>query len=320
MKPARKREREAEERAARILELLRGYAEGVHELRRGAIVLDSELPVGLAAVYRLFNGGSFFHDTLRLVPATELRAEGGRWRLGELAGDELWIDRGGDVWRCEEDSGEFLEEGSSFDRWLAGYIDAEAVLYDREGEFVDGVFDEEGELLPETRIARERAALRRDSRAVAPRWRLARALAAAASLADARRLLEELLEDRPAFGWAWFDMARVSEALGELGCAREEAEAAADANIDYEHAGFFLAHAARLALQEGDEGERARLAARALSHQPGALGQHVEGARQLLAEGDREAAAELLAVAAALAPRDLSVLDLRAQLAGPLTG
>lgn len=313
-KRRRHAEVEQEERARRIRELLDSYPAGVHRLGGRAFVLDSELPAGLAAVYRELDGAELFHETCTLSPAARFERSGDLWRIGELAGDDLLVDRSGSVWRREEDTGELLEEGTAFDRWLAGYLDAEAVLYDREGEFKDDIIDEDGELTAATRIARERALLKRDGHAPAPRWRLARDLVDEGELEEARRLLEEVVADRPAFAWAWFDLARVSERLGAFDGARDEAEAAAEADPGYEHAAFFCAQAARLATLAGDEPGRARLAARARELDPDLARRQVDGAAELLGEGDRSGARELWEVAAAIAPRDLAVLDLRRRI------
>src|SRR5690606_33508942 len=117
----------------------------------------------------------------------------GRRHVGEIAGDELFVDESGRVWRLEEDTGEWLAEGSSFDRWLLGACEAEAMLYDEDGEFRDDVFDESGDVLPPVSEAMQRRVLKRDRGAVAPRWRLARALAQQGKLADARDELERVV-------------------------------------------------------------------------------------------------------------------------------
>jgi Tfp pilus assembly protein PilF len=119
---------------------------------------------------------------------------------------------------------------------------------------------------------------------------------------------------RPGFGWAWFDLARLSEKLGEIDNAREEALAAAEADPAYEHAAFFLAAAARLAALAGDDAARAQLAARALAADPDLARRQLDGARDNLAAEDRSAAREMVAVALALEPTNLAALDLARQL------
>jgi len=293
----------------RALTALSRYREGVHQLATPAVLHDAALPAALAGFYREHDGGELFHGALVLLPAASVRRDGDRFRVGELDGDELWVAVDGPVWRLEEDSGEWVEEGSEFDRWLAGWVDAQAVIYDRDGEFVDDVFDDDGEPTIDAAIAGARAALARDKGGVGPRWRLARALARAGEREQARGELEEVVARRPSFGWAWFDLSRLAEELGELESAHQDARAAAEADPGYEHAGFFWAQAARLAVRLGDEPRRAECAARALAAMPELVSAHRAAAAASLDEGDLEAAEEHAALAAALAPRDLQVLE-----------
>jgi tetratricopeptide (TPR) repeat protein len=286
-------------------------AVGVHATSAPAPALDADLPAGLAAVYREFDGAELFHCDLVLAPRIEWDGRGGRVRVAELGEDSIWVALDtGVVWRLEEDTGEWMEEGSSFERWLWGWVEGQSVLYDAEGEFVAGVLDDEGELLPEAALGREGRLLKRDRLAAAPRWRLARALLKAGDRERARAELEEVVAAHPRFPWAWYDLARVSEALGDVAGAKEEALAAADADPSYEHAPFFLAWAARLAARAGDQAACAELAARARAARPDLARTQLEGARANLEAGDRRGARELVEVALALEPRDLAALDL----------
>jgi tetratricopeptide (TPR) repeat protein len=302
--------------AARLRSELARAPAGLHDLGEPATVLDTALPAALAAVYRAFDGATLYHEALILSPSRDLaRApETGRWKLGEVDGDDLEIDAGGAVWRRETDTEEWLEEGSRVDRWLHGWVDAQGQLLDADGEFRDDVFEESGELTDEAAIGRERRLLDRDPAAPAPRWRLARALARSGDLGAARDQLEQVVDERPGFAWAWFDLARISERLGELAGAADEAVAAAEADPDYAYAPFFYGHAARLAGAAGDDARRAELAGRALELEPDLARSQRAGAVERLAAGDRDSARELAEVAAALAPRDLETLDLLRQL------
>lgn len=305
---------ELAERAAWVAARLREYSAGVHEMGTPAVVLDSSLPASLEAVYREFDGGDFFHQSLVIFPAGQLSGSDDRILVGEYAGDDIYVDAEGRVFRLEQDTEELLPEGTRFDRWLAGVVDAEAVLHERDGEFRDEVFDEDGEVTSEAAIERERRQLKRDPKAIAPRWRLARALSNEDKLDEARHHLEKVAEQQPDFSWAWFDLARISEQLEDLTGASEEAEQAYEAQPKYEHAAFFLAHAARLADAAGDAERARRLAARTLALDPDLPRRHREGARELLEAGENESARELLVAAKVVSPRDLETLDLLRQL------
>jgi tetratricopeptide (TPR) repeat protein len=305
--------------AKRIEDALEAHPEGMHRLGEPALLLDPALPESLAAVYARFGEGELFHETIVLWPVNRIMIEHAPdgspcFAVGEIAGDDLFVDAGGRVFRREHDTGEWLAEGSRFDRWLLGVIEAEALLYDEYGEFRDDVFDDEGEAAAEVSERMHRQVLKRDRHAPAPRWRLARALLRLGQTSRARDELERVVEDAPEFGWAWFDLGQISEELGEHEVAADEFTAAAEAVPGYEHAGFFWAQAARMAAFLGDEPRRARCAARALAVDPDMVRAQREGAEANLADNDTSAARKLAELAAALAPRDLAVLDLLARL------
>src|SRR5690606_37437306 len=202
--------------------------------------------------------------------------------IGEIGGDDLFVDAEGRVWRLESDTGECLEEGSRLDRWLLGVVEAEAMLYDRDGEFVEEAFDEEGELLDAVSERMLRRVLKRDRDAPAPAWRLAQTLLRQDKLAQAREQLERLVARRPGFGWAWFDLSRISERLGDLASAFDEMQAAAEADPGYEHAAHFWAQAARLAAAMNDEARRSACASKALALDPDLVAVQRQGAEASL--------------------------------------
>lgn len=311
----------SDEVLGRVLDELERYPEGVHRLGDPAYILDSELPAGLADVYRCFDGGDLFHESLILVPSSSVRVAVPSGDLGvdlfwvgEVSGDELWVDRSGGVWRREAAGGPILAEATAFDRWLSGYVDAEALIFDPQGEFRDGVFGEGGEIEPAVAIDRERAMLRRDRRAVGPRYRLGLHLARAGAVQEARRCFEEVVADAPGHAFAWVELAKISERLGELDSAIDEMVEAARVEGSGEFAPLLWAGAARLAAELGDGERRAECAREALAAEPGLVEQLCRGAESELADGYTDEAAGLLALARPLAPRHLRVLDLSRRL------
>ncbi|WP_428262460.1 tetratricopeptide repeat protein [Haliangium sp.] len=304
--------------AERVLAMVARAPGGLHWLGEPARLLDAAWPDSLVEVYRAFDGASLFHEAVVLVPATQVRrrADAGvsGYAVGSLDGDDLVVDDRARVWRHEQDSGEWLPEGERFDRWLLGVIEAQEVLYERDGEFADEVFDDSGEPVPEVSERMQRRILKRDRDAPGPRWRLARALVQQGKVEAGRDQLETLVAARPEFAWAWYDLARISESLGALEQALDEMEAAATAQPGYEHAGFFWAQAARLARALGDEARRQACADRARADAPDLAAGQREGAQASLDEGDLDAALELVETALALSPRDLVAVDLRARI------
>ena len=127
------------------------------------------------------------------------------------------------------------------------------------------MFDDDGEILPIVREQQLRAQLKRDAAAPGPRWRLAQVLLEQGADEDARNELEQVVADDPVFAWAWLDLARVSEKLGEIGGAIDEARMAAEAaeGVQHPQAGYFWSQVARLAVRGGDDMVRAEAATKA---------------------------------------------------------
>jgi Tfp pilus assembly protein PilF len=297
----------------RVIALLDAAPAGLHDVAPAAARLPSGLPEPLIDLYARCDGMRLYHDSVELVASAEVEPRGDdpqRWAFGELEGEELLIDERGRVWRNDESLDDAVCEGSRIDRWLAGIVDALAVLYDDDGEFADGVFDDDGELVPAVGERQLRAMLKRDPAAPGPRWRLAHALLGQDRIADGRAELERVVADEPGFAWAWLDLAKISERLGELPGAVDESRAAAAAAAGHPQAGYFHAQLARLAGRAGDEASRAVAARRAAELAPELRAAQLDGARESLAAGDLSSARGLLDLLRAVWPRDLEVLDL----------
>lgn len=291
---------------------------GLHDVSPAAPELPPGLPEPLIELYSRTDGARLFIDALEIVPAREAAYDGGmRWRFGLVDGDAVAVDPRGKVWRTDASIDDDVCEGTRLDRWLAGQVDALALLFDRDGEYADEVFDEHGEILPIIREKQLRAQLKRDPAAPGPRWRLAHVLLEQGALEDARNQLEQVVADDPAFAWAWLDLARVSERLGEAGGAIDEARMAAEVaeGVQHAQAGYFWSQVARLAVRAGDDMVRAEAATKASLLAPGLKRDQLEGARERLEAGDKASAKGLLDLLRAVWPRDLEVLELAKKLA-----
>jgi hypothetical protein len=324
----------------RVFAALDAAPAGLHDLTPPSEQLPSGLPEPLIDLYARCDGLRLYLDSVELRPSAEVEAvdprggiagggdpDGfaggagalprgidGRWVFGELEGEDLLIDARGRIWRRDESLDDLVCEGARLDRWLAGIVDALGVLYDADGEFADGVFDEDGELVPAVGERQLRAMLKRDPGAPGPRWRLAHALLSQDRVDEARAALEEVVAAEPGFAWAWLDLARISERRGELPGAVDEARAAAEAAAGHPQAGYFHAQLARLAGRAGDEATRAAAARRAAELAPELKTAQLDGAQTSLAEGDLASARGLLDLLRAVWPRDLAVLDLARQV------
>jgi len=294
----------------RVFEQLGEATAGLHDVTPPADELPSGLPEPLIELYGHCDGARLFLDSIEIAASTEVIAGDGRWQFGTLEDEQLWIDRRGRIWRSDESLDDLVCEGTRLDRWLAGVVDAIGMLYDEDGEFSDGCFDEDGELLPAVGERQLRAMLKRDPGAPGPRWRLGHALLAQDAIAEARAELEEVVAGEPRFAWAWLDLAKISERLGELPGAIDEARAAAEAAAGHPQAGYFHAQLARLAGLAGDEATRGSAAHRVAELAPELKADQLAGARESLAAGDLASARGLVDLLRAVWPRDLEVLEL----------
>ena len=302
----------------RLREEVARYADGVHEL--GAPLTGPALaavPPALRDFYASWDGARLFVDAWVIYPADELTPGDEGLVFGETGvGDALVLDDAGHVVRIEDDSGERLVEGTTFARWIEATVAAEEVFYDREGEFQEEVFDEQGdEPRPEAVVKRETKYLRLDPTAPAPTWRLAQAQARLGRTREALRLLGDAIAADPGFAWARFDLGRLLFSLGDHEAAeRAFATAAATGG---EHAAHFAAQAARAAAARGAESARAAHAAKTLALAPDLVASQRRAAAASLDDEAYDDARELVDLGLAVSPRDLELLDLRRRLPPP---
>lgn len=314
---ARRRKDEGGDGLDRVLGALEAAPSGLHELAPPADRLPPGLPEGLIDLYARCDGGQMFLETIELLPSAEIAMSSpAKWRFGAVEGDAVAIDHRGRIWRLDPSLDDDVLDGTRLDRWLAGVVDATGLLYDRDGEFTEDAFDEDGEIAPQLRERQLRAQLRRDPAAPAPRWRLAQALLEQGAVEDARAELEQVVADDPAFAWAWLDLARISERHGEIGGAIDEARMGAQTAEGTQHpqAGYFWAQLARLASRAGDEMLRAEAATKTSLLAPQLRRAQLDGARDSLEAGDRASARGLIELLRAVWPRDLEVLELTARI------
>jgi Tfp pilus assembly protein PilF len=302
----------------RVFEILDSATPGVHDVDPPSGDLPVGLPAPLIELYALCDGARIFSDTLEILPSSDVTYDGARWRFAVIEGEPASVDHKGKIWRADASIEDDICDGTRVDRWLAGHLDALALIFDHEGEFNDDVFDEDGEILPIIREKQLRAQIKRDAGAPGPRWKLALVLLEQGAAEDARNELEQVVADDPVFAWAWLDLARVSERLGEIGGALDEARMAADAaeGVQHPQAGYFWSQVARLAARNGDDMQRAEAATKASLLAPELKKAQLEGARERLDAGDTASAKGLVEILRAVWPRDLEVLELARRIEG----
>jgi len=238
----------------RIFDLLDEAAPGLHDVEPPAPDLPGNLPEPLIELYARCDGARIFGDTLEIVPARDVAFDQGRWQFATSNGEPVAIDHRGRIWMQDESIEDAVCEATRLDRWLAGEVDALALVFDGDGEFAEDVFDDDGEMMPVVREQQLRAKIKRDAAAPGPRWRLALVLLEQGADEDARNQLEQVVADDPVRAWARPDRARVPERIGEVGGAIDEARMAAEAaeGVHHPQAGYFWSQVARLAVRAGD--------------------------------------------------------------------
>ena len=300
----------------RVLGALDEAPPGLHDVDPPAEELAPGLPPPLIELYARCDGARLFVDSLELLPSHEVEFDTARWRFALVDGDSVAIDHHGKIWRFDPSIEDDICDGTRLDRWLAGQIDAIGELFDGDGEYAEDVFDEDGDILTAVRERMLRAQIKRDAAAPGPRWRLAHVLLEQGATENARDQLEQVVADDPAFAWAWLDLARVSERLGEVGGAIDEARMAADVaeGIQHPQAGYFWSQVARLAVRAGDDMIRAEAATKASLLAPDLKRAQIDGAKERLDAGDKASAKGLVELLRAVWPRDLEVLELAKRL------
>jgi hypothetical protein len=301
----------------RVFELLDEAPPGLHDVDPPSNELPSGLPTPLIELYARCDGARIFVEALHIVPSSDVVVtEAGRWQFASLDGEPIAIDARGKIWRTDETVDDDVCEATRLDRWLAGQLDALDLVFDHDGEYRDDVFDEDGDVMPIIREKQLRAQLKRDAAAPGPRWRLAHVLIEQESIVEARNELEQVVADDPAFSWAWLDLARVSEQLGDRQNAIDEGRMAAEAaeGVQHPQAGYFWSQVARLAVAGNDDLVRAEAATKASLLAPNLKRAQIDGARERIDAGDPESAKGLIEILRAVWPRDLEVLELARRL------
>jgi tetratricopeptide (TPR) repeat protein len=316
----------------RFREALAGYAEGVHRLgepaseqaiARAAEELGRAVPEVHLDFLRSWDGVELFHEEL-VIHGTSILVERNRGEAERAPADLLIAQSSaGDRYFIEGETGRVIEHegetglawavGSSFARWLDAAMARGGAVYDREGEFREGVFAGD-ELAPEVALKLARRLTRIDPEASKAHYELGKALAEAGQTRPALRALEQAAALDEAAVWAWFDLGRLRLDDGDAAGAEAAFAHASAGDPEYEHTGYFAAWAARAALAAGDAAAAERHRAHALALDPAIVARQIAAAEHELEAGRRDRARELCELALAVAPRDMKALDLRTRI------
>jgi hypothetical protein len=310
------------------------------ELDAAERALTTTLGRGLGAELTAFltswNGADLFHELLVVFgvgdrPERSLERENLRPRaapigpgdlaIAETASGDLMVLRQERVRRLRGPSASGWDEtwlsGSSFHAWLRAVIARDRLLYDRDGEFKDDVFDPDGEVLPTIAVRQAERGLRQDPGSSELEHERGVALRRLGRIGEAAEAFARAADLDPGNPWPWFDLGRARLLADEPAAAVAAFQSAAAASTeDAARLWTWSAHAARTT---GDEAARAHAAAHALARDPdirAALARAAEAARD---EGDEDAYSSADALVQAFEPvrRKLPLATEPSQTAAP---
>ncbi|MGH1340742.1 MAG: hypothetical protein ACRBN8_04285 [Nannocystales bacterium] len=323
----------------RLEERLETAPAGLHAIggaAEAAALEASNLPAEAVLLWEkydgveLVSGEACVFPLAQLADATARAEEEGLLRPGDIVIGERgrvlyalpadpWAEGASVVSITEEN--ERSPEASSVMRLLLGLLGEVAVLYDDHGEFHDALIDEWGDLEQATHRKLLRRRLDFDPIAPGPRLQLARLLLKSGEQRAAFKEVEKVLHYAPEFAAAHFVRGQTLRGLGKLDQARRAFARGAEHAYDPVNAADYEAWAARVAVEaqaangeEGEAGHAQAHAAAVLRRRPDYAQNQLLGARARVQQGDSDAAAELLALGLAVAPRNLELLQLRREL------
>ncbi len=315
----------------RLEERLEVAQPGLHALgdRADAQTLAaSGLPAGPALLWARYDGIELVSGEAKVFALAELEAAtaaaaeegllregdrviGERGRVVFVLPADPWAE-GADVVSITEEN-ERAPEATSVVHLVLGLLGEIAVLYDDHGEFHADLIDEWGELTGPAQRKLQRRRLDLDPYAPGPRLRLAQTLRAAGEFRAALKEVDKVLHYAPEYPAAHFERGHLSVTMERREQGRRAFAKAAEFAADDVSAALYEAWAA---LTAEDESVAARHAERVTAKRPEFAQHQLAGARAQLARDDAGAAARLVTLGLAVAPRNLELLELKRQLDG----
>lgn len=318
----------------RLEERLETAPQGLHDFARSAsaqALAAADLPPGAAILWEKYDGVELMSGEARVLPLSEIEAattaarDEGLLRDGDIVVGERgrtvfvlptdpWAEGAAVVSITEEN--DRAPEATSLMHLLLGLLGELSVLYDDHGEFHDALIDEWGELEPAAKRKILRRRLDFDPIAPGPRLQLAQTLRLAGEFRAAAKEVERVLHYAPEYPTAHFERGLALRGLGKTDQARRAFLRAAEFADDPVNAAAYEAWAARTAVEGAETdatmaGHAEAHAASVVRRRPDYAHNQLMGARARADRGDRDAAAELVALGLAVAPRNLELLEFR---------
>lgn len=293
----------SQSRIRQLVERLKDAPNGMHDIGEPGYLMDSALPKNLRQCLLEMDGAELFFEAIVLFAAKDIKKQKELWLVGHYNNDILANEKGV-IFSRNEDC--LVQEAGSLESFLYGAVEAESTLYGKDGEFVEGLFDEEGELLSQWAVKYEKQKLKRDKKALGPMWRIANLYIAENKENEAQELLEQCVNIQPDFFWAWHDLSVISSKKKRYELALEEIQEAIGCLQLDALKSYFHSKAAYYAWKHGDEEARAMHAKNTLSHDPHFVDHQIE-----LIQGQEsfETAESVIEILKAVAPRNLAAID-----------
>lgn len=328
--------RPAQERALdrlmdRVEDRLWGASDGAHRIHPGATWAEVEaegIPPEPGYFWTRFDGLELAQGEVLIARLSEIEALTSRFAEQLRPGDRVIGQRGRDLYVLPKDPwsegamvllvDQAKQRGplaSSVGHWVLALLGEFALLFDEEGEYRDGLYDEETGELGE---AMQRKILRRrldmDPDGPLARFELGQLLRAQGELRAASTELKHAVKLAPDFHWSHYELGRcyfeLEQSRPAKGCFAQAAE------LCQENAYLFALFSAweLRCLQDLKSPEADALRAKIRAQAPTFAVDQLEDAREAIEDERLELASEHLELGLAASPKDLGLLALRRQL------
>lgn len=311
----------------RVEDRLWGAEDGCHRVEAGASwaqVERSQIPAQAGFFWTRFNGMELAQGEVTVASLEEIPELTERFADRLREGDKVIGQRGLDIYVLPADP---WEEGaqvvlvdsakqrgplaSSLGNWILALLGEFSLIFDDEGEYRDGLFDEgSGELMPEVQRKILRRRLDLDPDGVLARFELGQLLREQGELRAAISELKKALRAAPDFCWSHFEIGRAYFEQADLSSAFMSFCRASELSSDNAYLSALCAAWAIRCIE--DEPEKAEdLRAEVRSRVQSFASDQLEEARECAEDGHKDLALENIALGLAIVPTHLELLALR---------
>lgn len=316
----------------RVEDRLWGAEDGCHRVEPGASweqVKQSQIPAQAGFFWTRFNGMELAQGEVIVASLDEIPELSERFADRLREGDKVIGQRGLDIYVLPADPWEegaqvVLVDGakqrgplaSSLGNWILALLGEFALIFDDEGEYRDGLFEEGStELMPEVQRKILRRRLDMDPDGVLARFELGQLLREQGEVRAAISELKKAIRAAPDFCWSHFEIGRAYFEQVELNSAYEAFVRAAELSSENAYlSSLCSAWAIRCIEDEAEKAEKLRSVVRAKVQS--FASDQLEEARECAEDGHKDLALENIALGLAVVPTHLELLALRRSICG----